>query len=149
MINIKFNRNFRYIELLMLNCNYICHWLPLDKTRHKVNDPKVDYSGDLGEGKVGTSRGSSPTALYWSSAHLVQCGPDEPSWSWIQIWVQVRIPDYSLNWTARSSAIQGRQRCQYCSSPTQWWSNRSWGPFGLESAIDCDTPSVTNARRPS
>ena len=27
--------------------------LPPDRTWHKVNDPKVDYSGDLGEGKVG------------------------------------------------------------------------------------------------
>ena len=24
-----------------------------DRTRHKVNEPKADYSGDLGEGKVG------------------------------------------------------------------------------------------------
>ena len=32
---------------------YICHCLPPDRTRHKVNDPKVDYSGDLGEEKVG------------------------------------------------------------------------------------------------
>ena len=32
---------------------YICHCLPPDRTRHKVNGPKVDYSGDLGEGKVG------------------------------------------------------------------------------------------------
>ena len=26
---------------------------PLDRTWHKVNDPKADYSGDLEEGKVG------------------------------------------------------------------------------------------------
>ena len=24
----------------------------------------------------------------------MQCGPDEPSWTWTQIWVQVRKPDY-------------------------------------------------------
>ena len=36
-----------------------------------------------------------------------------------------------------------------CSSPTRRWPNRSWGPFGLESAIDFDHPSDTNARRPS
>ena len=40
-------------------------------------------------------------------AYLVQCGPDEPNWTWTQIWVQGCMPDYSLNWTARSSAIQG------------------------------------------
>ena len=31
----------------------ICHYLPQDRTRDKVNEPKVDYSGDLGEEKVG------------------------------------------------------------------------------------------------
>ena len=29
----------------------ICLRLPPDKTRHKINDPKVDYSGDLVEGR--------------------------------------------------------------------------------------------------
>ena len=37
----------------MYNEYNICHCLPPDRTRHKVNDPKTDYSGDLGEGKVG------------------------------------------------------------------------------------------------
>ena len=43
---------------------YICHCLTPDKTRHKVNDPKVDYCGDLGEGREGegTSRGSNPAS---------------------------------------------------------------------------------------
>ena len=43
------------------------------------------------------------------------------------------MPDYSLNWTARSSAIQGGQRCQWCSSPTQQWPSRSRRPFDLKS----------------
>ena len=73
----------------------------------------------------GTSRRSSPTGLCWSSVHLVQCGPDEPSWSWIQIWVQASMLGYSLNWTARSRAIHGGQRCQSCSSPTRRWPNRN------------------------
>ena len=30
----------------------IFHCLPPDRTRHKVNHPRADYSGDLGEGKV-------------------------------------------------------------------------------------------------
>ena len=34
-------------------CVCICHCLPHDRTRHKVNDLKIDYSGGLGEGKVG------------------------------------------------------------------------------------------------
>ena len=32
---------------------YICLCLPPDRTWHKVNEPKVDYSGDLEERKVG------------------------------------------------------------------------------------------------
>ena len=32
---------------------YICYWFPPDRTWHKVNDPKADYSGDLGEWMVG------------------------------------------------------------------------------------------------
>ena len=32
---------------------HICHCLPPDRTRPKVNDSKDDYSGGLGEGKVG------------------------------------------------------------------------------------------------
>ena len=30
----------------------ICRCLASDRTWHKVTDPKADYSGDLGEGKV-------------------------------------------------------------------------------------------------
>ena len=76
------------------------------------------------------SRGSSPAGQCWSSAHLVQCGPHEPSWTWTQIWVQARIPDYSLNRTAMFSAIQGRQMCQWYSFPSRrrpnrWWPSRS------------------------
>ena len=51
----------------------------------------------------------------------MQCGPDEPSWSWTQIWVQACMSDYCLNWTARSSAIQRWQRCQCCCSLTRRW----------------------------
>ena len=61
----------------------------------------------LGRRRSSTSRGSSPAELCWSSAPLVQCGPGEPSWMWTKTWVQARMPDYNLNWTARSSAIQG------------------------------------------
>ena len=63
------------------------------------------------------SRGLNPTGLCGSSTHLVQCGSDEPSWTRNQIWVQARMPDYSLNWTTGSSAIQRWQRWKRCSSP--------------------------------
>ena len=71
--------------------SYICRCLPPDRIWHKVNDPPV-----------GLKWGSNPAGLCWLSTRLVQCGPDEPSWSWTQIWVQARMPAYSLNWTARS-----------------------------------------------
>ena len=80
---------------------FICLCLPPGRTWHMVNDPKVGLNLGLGEGTVGTSRGSNPAGLCWSSAHLVQCEPDEPSCTWTQTWVQARMPDYSLNWTTR------------------------------------------------
>ena len=63
--------------------------------------------GQWPEGRLlwGTSQGSNPVGLCWSSTHLVQCEPDEHSWTWTQTWVQVRMPDYSLNWTSKSIAI--------------------------------------------
>ena len=51
------------------------------------------------------------------------------------------MPDYSLHWTARSSAIQ---RCQCCSSPIWRWPSRSQGPFSLKSAME-HWPSGTDA----
>ena len=78
---------------------------------------------------------TTSTRLCWSSAHLVQYELDEPSWTWTQIWVQARVPDYSLNWTARSGTIQRGQKCQWCSPPTRRWPSRNWRPYGLKSAF--------------
>ena len=105
--------------------------------------------GICGRGRLGTSWVSSSAWLCWSSTHLVQCGLDEPNWAWTQIWVQARMPNYSLNWTARSSVIQAWQKCQWYSSPTRRWPNQSREPFDLESTIDIRYASGTNARRPS
>ena len=80
----------------------ICLCLPPNRTLHKVNDSKVNLKWGWGEGKVGQE---PRLELCWSSINLVQCGPDEPSWTWTQIWVQAHMPDYSLNWTMGSSAI--------------------------------------------
>ena len=60
-------------------CPDIHPCLPPDRTWHKVDDPKVNYSGDLEEGKLDMSQGSSPAWLCWSSAHL---GPDELNMAW-------------------------------------------------------------------
>ena len=72
--------------------------------------------------------------------------PDEPSWTWTQIWVQECMPHYSLNWTARSSSIQGWKRCQWCSSPSRRWPSRSWGPFDIKSPMEL-WPSGTVVRQ--
>ena len=65
------------------------------------------------------SRGMSPAGLCWSSTLLVLCGPDEPSWTWTQIWVQARMPDYSLNWIARCCAIQGVKAVNDAAHPAE------------------------------
>ena len=58
-------------KLMLLTLSDICLCLPTERTRHKVNDTKVDYSGGLGEGRSGPSRVSNPAGVCWSSAHLV------------------------------------------------------------------------------
>ena len=105
----------------------------------RSNDLKVGLKWGLGEGKV---RHKSRFKPCWSLTHLVQCGPDEPSWTWTQIWVQAGMPDYSLNWTMKSSVIQGWQKCLWCSLPTWRWPSQSQGTFGLESAIDIWYPTM-------
>ena len=56
------------------------------------------------------------------------------------------MPNYTLNWTTGSSAIQGWQRCHWCSSSTRKWPSRSWGPFGIKSAME-HWPSGMDARQ--
>ena len=46
------------------------------------------------------------------------------------------MPDYSLNWTVKSSGIQGWQRCQWCNSITRRWPCRSRGL--LASRVPCN-----------
>ena len=82
------------------------------------------------------SSGTSPARLCWSSAHLVQCEPDKPSCSWTQIWVQARMPNYRLNWTARSTATQRWQRCQCWSLPSWKSPRQSQEPFGIKAAME-------------
>ena len=72
-------------------------------------------------GRTDPNRSSSTTGLGRSLVSFVQCGFNEPSWKWTPKWVLARMPIYSLNWTARSSAIQRWQRCQCYSLPTRRW----------------------------
>ena len=71
----------------------ICRCLPRDRTRHKVNEPKVNSKWGLGEEQTRHEPRLEPS---WLSTDLVQCGPDEPRWSCTKIWVQARTPDYSF-----------------------------------------------------
>ena len=50
--------------------------------------------------------------------------------------------DYSLNWTARYSAIQEWQRSQWCSSPTQRWPIRSQGLLASSVPRSIDLPAL-------
>ena len=77
---------------------------------------------------------------YRGHRSTVQCGPDEPRWTWILIWVQAHMPYYSLNWTAKSSAIQGWQSCQWCSLPTRKW------PSGQ--CLQASKPTANECRQP-
>ena len=57
-------------------------YLSLPPTRQELTQspkPEGRLSDDKGEGRSGTSRDSNPAGLCCSSAHLVQCEPDEPS----------------------------------------------------------------------
>ena len=92
------------------------HQTRLD-TRSKARRPiKV---GIKGRGRSGTSRDSNPACLCCSSAHLVQCEPDEASGFTNPNVGPGTYASLRLKLDAWSSAVQGRQRRQKCSSPTR------------------------------
>ena len=92
------------------------HQTRLD-TRSKARRPiKV---GIKGRGRSGTSRDSNPACLCCSSAHLVQCEPDEASSFTNPNVGPGTYASLRLKLDAWSSAVQGGQRRQKCSSPTQ------------------------------
>ena len=89
------------------------HQTRLD-TKSKARRPiKVRIKG---RGKSGTSRDSKPAYLCCSSAHLVQCEPDEASSFTNPNLGQGTYASLRLKLDAWSSAVQ---RGQKCSSPTQ------------------------------
>ena len=92
------------------------HQTRLD-TRSKARRPiKV---GIKGRGRSGTSRDSNPAGLCCSSAHLVQCEPDEASSFTNPNVGPGTYASLRLKLDAWSSAVQGGQRRQKCSSPTR------------------------------
>ena len=117
-----------------------CFYLPLPPTWQGLTQgqwPEGRLKWRLGEVDVGHEPRLEPC---WS---MLLIDPLSAMWELMsqsdlgpKIWVQARMPGYSLNWTARSSAIQRSQRSQWCSSPTRRWSNRNRGSHGLKSAID-------------
>ena len=92
------------------------HQTRLD-TRSKARRPtKV---GIKGRGRSGRSRDSNPACLCCSSAHLVQCEPDEASSFTNPNVGPGTYASLRLKLDAWSSAVQGGQRRQECSSPTR------------------------------
>ena len=77
--------------------------------------------GIMGRGRSGTSRDSNPACPCCSSAHLVQCEPDEASSFTNPNVGPGTYASLRLKLDAWSSAVQ---RGQKCSSPS-----RSWGPI--------------------
>ena len=75
-------------------------------------------------------------SINWSSVQLVQ------------IWVQTRMLDISLNWIARSSAKQRWQKCRLCNSPTQRLPSKNLEPFAVKFIIG-HWPSGTDMRQSS
>ena len=99
------------------------HQTRLD-TRSKARRPiKV---GIKGRGRSGRSRDSNPACQCCSSAHLVQCEPDEASSFTNPNVGPGTYASLRLKLDAWSSAVQ---RGQKCSSPTRRLPSRSWGPI--------------------
>ena len=99
------------------------HQTRLD-TRSKVRRPiKV---GIKGRGRSGRSRDSNPACLCCSSAHVVQCEPDEASSFTNPNVGPGTYASLRLKLDAWSSAVQ---RGQKCSSLTRRLPSRSWGPI--------------------
>ena len=99
------------------------HQTRLD-TRSKARRPiKV---GIKGRGRSGRSRDSNPACLCCSSAHLVQCEPDEASSFTNRNVGPGTYASLRLKLDAWSSAVQ---RGQKCSSPTRRLPSRNWGPI--------------------
>ena len=82
--------------------------------------------GIKGRGRSGRSRDSNPACQCCSSAHLVQCEPDEASSFTNPNVSPGTYASLRLKLDAWSSAVQ---RGQKCSSPTRRLPSRSWGPI--------------------
>ena len=82
--------------------------------------------GIKGRGRSGRSRDSNPACQCCSSAHLVQCEPDEASSFTNPNVGPGTYASLRLKLDAWSSAVQ---RGQKYSSPTRRLPSRSWGPI--------------------
>ena len=118
----------------------ICLFFPPDRTRQGQRYKGRFTVGAKGEGVWAWAEA---WALLDYAGHSVQCEPDEPSWTWTKsMGVQTGMPDYSLNWTKRSSAIQ----CYQCSLPS-WSGQAKVGGLSASSlSLIIDIPSGICAR---
>ena len=120
------------------------HQTRLD-TRSKARRPvKV---GIKGRGRSGRSRDSNPACLCCSSAHLVQCEPDEASGFTNPNVGPGTYASLRLKLDAWSSAVQRGQKVQLAHPKV---AQPKLGAYSAPSLLFVSsTPSGTNARRPS
>ena len=102
--------------------------------------------GIKGRGRSGRSRDSNPACQCCSSAHLVQCEPDEASSFTNPNMGPGTYASLRLKLDAWSSAVQGDKSA---GRPPEGCPAEAGGLFGPESALGFEHPSGTNARRPS
>ena len=117
----SFTRNIIHLRVVVFVA--ASHQTRLD-TRSKARRPiKVWIKG---RGRSGRSRDSNPACQCCSSAHWVQCEPDEASSFTNPNVGPGTYASLRLKLDAWSSAVQ---RGQKCSSPTRRLPSRSWGPI--------------------
>ena len=102
-----------YITSIYLSIKTLFVHLSLPPTRQDFRQGQItrtsDYSGGFGEGKVEPEPRLEPCWSMQVIGSISTMWADEPSWTWIQTWVQARMPDYSLNWTTGSNV---KKTCQ-------------------------------------
>ena len=101
--------------------------------------------GIKGRGRSGTSRDSNPACLCCSSAHLVQCEPDEASSFTNPNMSPGTYASLRLKLDAWSSAVQGDKSA---ARPPEGCPAEAGGLFGPESALGFRAPNICRCLPP-
>ena len=119
---------------------------PPDRTWHKVNDPKVDYSGDLGEWKVGHEPRVEP---YWTMLVIgTQCTMGPTSLAGVGPKSESRhvCLIISKTWLQGPVLYKGDKVVDDAAQPPEGGPAEFRRPFGLKSATK-HWPSGTDSRQ--